>query len=788
MEQDRHYNDDNGNAQNNMEILITIPPVLVGAWESLVSYMSTISTIASTYRGQVSVFLSQQRNVVGLVLSIVFFYPLWAYLVVVLTTASTWVFWLLASVVMGLIQMTYVTYQFIMIATDIFVLTLLKTYQTMMRSSAAQFIFFFSKRIQTSRRRLSRRKQWRKLCESVKSYEEYLRLKVWEKGYHEEDDIDSKNKAKKTARRDQNSTASQNDDRDDDLRRVSPLRKSYSFANMETLKEERSSLEQQRHDRDWDLINTTASIDSPSKSPINKRDSTPSAESDVDSDSRHGSPTRKMTLKRQSSLSKLEALQDAQQKSAYDDGIPQDIKDDLGPSIATLLVSTTARLREERLAMRRNGGVGGAGGSGNGNGTGPSSSSSSISASSNLEFLLSGVVKRNHLTLEDLAVDNARSVALSGQYGFSSETRRAIASYYNEVEKGLSSLVEAPTMASSSSTATLTISESPVTEVQSRIKLLRKMKQNTGRTALMLSGGGAQAMYHLGTIRALIQSKLYRNIRVVSGTSGGSIAAACCACFTEEEIMKDICVPIVSTDFRRNGEMKKHNIRWFPPVMDMISYWFENKLLVDSKYFFRTCEFYWGDITFAEAFERTGRHVCIHVSASRASSASQQRLLLNHISTPHVTLASAVATSCALPGVMKPRKLQAKNSLGTIEDFEVDGVEWIDGSVQADIPFQRISTLFNVSAYVVCQTNFHVMPFLNKEHHPHAKSKYWRLFQTIEWDIRNRVLKLSKLGLFPTFFGQDISKSRSVRFDSISDGFRVGDTNVNVQKGSCDTY
>lgn len=37
---------------------------------------------------------------------------------------------------------------------------------------------------------------------------------------------------------------------------------------------------------------------------------------------------------------------------------------------------------------------------------------------------------------------------------------------------------------------------------------------------------------------------------------------------------------------------------------------------------------------------------------------------------------------------MKPRKLQAKNSLGKIEFFEVDGVEWIDGSVQADIPFQ----------------------------------------------------------------------------------------------------
>jgi len=107
---------------------------------------------------------------------------------------------------------------------------------------------------------------------------------------------------------------------------------------------------------------------------------------------------------------------------------------------------------------------------------------------------------------------------------------------------------------------------------------------------------------------------------------------------------------------------------------------------------------------------------------------------------------------------MKPAKLQTKNSLGEIEPFEVDGVEWIDGSVQADLPFQRISTLFNVSNYIVCQTNFHVIPFLNNEYHPNNRSTYWKLFQTIEWDIRNRCLKLSKLGLFPRIFGQDISK------------------------------
>lgn len=237
-----------------------------------------------------------------------------------------------------------------------------------------------------------------------------------------------------------------------------------------------------------------------------------------------------------------------------------------------------------------------------------------------------------------------------------------------------------------------------------------------------------------------------------------------CAIKTPEELLEQVCVPNVSTDYLSNGEMKRQNIRWFPKPWEMATYWLKHKLLVDSAEFRRTCEFYYGSITFEEAFEKTGKHVCITVSASRAHGRSAQRLLLNHISTPHVTIASAVGASCALPGVMAPTKLICKNSSGELEPFEVDGVEWIDGSVQADLPFQRISTLFAVSSFIVSQTNFHIVPFLNKEHHPSQKSWYWRLFQTMEWDIRSRALKLSRLGLFPQFFGQDISKVFKQRY------------------------
>jgi len=294
-------------------------------------------------------------------------------------------------------------------------------------------------------------------------------------------------------------------------------------------------------------------------------------------------------------------------------------------------------------------------------------------------------------------------------------------------------------------------------ELADRINLIRKLKQNMVRTALMLSGGGAQAMYHLGTIKALCESNMYDDIEVISGTSGGSITAAMCAIAAKDELLKDICVSTVSTDFGLTGQQQRDNIRWFPRVIDMGAYWLKHKLLVDSKEFKRCCEFYFGDTTFEEAFKRTGKHVCITVSASRAESGAAQRLLLNHISTPHVTLASAVAASCALPGVMSP-KLRTKDSEGQQELFEVDGVEWIDGSVQADLPFKRISTLFNVSSYIVCQTNFHVLPFLHKAHHPNMNTLYWKIFQTCEWDIRSRALNLSRLGLFPKIFGQDISK------------------------------
>ena len=228
---------------------------------------------------------------------------------------------------------------------------------------------------------------------------------------------------------------------------------------------------------------------------------------------------------------------------------------DLGGSTAELLITTTEKIKEEQKNLQ------------DGNDSG-------------FKFLLSGVVKRDHLSLESTLESNARDVEVSGQYGFSAATRIAINRYYDEISEGLELLTEED---NTPANATATNKDRTMIELRNRITLFRKMKQNMGRTALMLSGGGAQAMYHLGTMRALIQSNLYQKIKVISGTSGGSIAAACCAMFTPEELLRDVCVPTVATDYLLNGEMKRRNIRWFPLVQDMVSYWYQHRLLVDSE-------------------------------------------------------------------------------------------------------------------------------------------------------------------------------------------------------------
>ncbi|CAH0484818.1 unnamed protein product [Peronospora farinosa] len=298
---------------------------------------------------------------------------------------------------------------------------------------------------------------------------------------------------------------------------------------------------------------------------------------------------------------------------------------------------------------------------------------------------------------------------------------------------------------------------------EEKIQFFKHIKQSFGSTALCLSGGGSIAMYHKGIIKALLEADLMPNI--VSGSSGGAITAAMVACKTNKELLDDIIQDDVSTRFIPLG------IRWFPPLLDQITHCIKTGFLLECSRFERTTQHYYGEplnemqkamhYTFQDAYLKTGRHVCITVSASDVNRAHKgpKKLILDHVNSPHVLLWSAVACSCSLPGIMKGKQLMARDFDGNVVPYNSLGKEWCDGSLQHDLPMETMASCFNVTNFIVSQVNPHVVPFVGDEiNQPgYRKSIFHMLESVIAADVRHRLKMLAFLGLFPKIYGHQFS-------------------------------
>ncbi len=74
---------------------------------------------------------------------------------------------------------------------------------------------------------------------------------------------------------------------------------------------------------------------------------------------------------------------------------------------------------------------------------------------------------------------------------------------------------------------------------------------------------------------------------------------------------------------------------------------------------------------------------------------------------------TAAVASCAIPGIFAPVQLLAKDKNGQIIPIYADE-RWSDGSVEVDLPMQRLAELFNVNQFIVSQVNPHA-PFMSGE-------------------------------------------------------------------------
>ena len=218
-----------------------------------------------------------------------------------------------------------------------------------------------------------------------------------------------------------------------------------------------------------------------------------------------------------------------------------------------------------------------------------------------------------------------------------------------------------------------------------RLEFFRRASHCFGRTALMLSGGGALGLFHVGVTKALIEQGLLPN--VISGASAGSIVAAILGTRTDGELLETLEARSVVEGFESISEgnielMKGERRMGIEDVRNFVEHQIP-------------------DLTFQEAFEKTGRRINISISPRELH---QQSRLMNAITSPNVYIRETVLASSAIPGIFPPVTLAAKNARGERQPY-VASRQWVDGSVTNDLPAKQLIRLYGVNHFITSQTN-----------------------------------------------------------------------------------
>ena len=294
-----------------------------------------------------------------------------------------------------------------------------------------------------------------------------------------------------------------------------------------------------------------------------------------------------------------------------------------------------------------------------------------------------------------------------------------------------------------------------VTE-QQKLRLFQDAERVYGRPALMLSGGAAFGIYHIGVARALWRQGLLPD--VIAGSSMGAIVAGAICTRNNDELEQF---------FKEPGEIYLQAFRWLSPS----DIW-QKRHLMDQSQLLHLVHSNMGSISFREAAERSGRTLNISVSPTRTR---QKPRLLNSLASPEVLVDSAILASSAVPGVYPPVTLQArdgeKGKTGSKPYMPTE--RWIDGSVHGDLPLMRMARLHNVNRTIVSQANPHVLPFISHTHQRGAGASARRAMNSVMHAPLAATLKLTREGPSPGILRPLLEQAHAMANQSY-----LGDINV----------
>ena len=332
---------------------------------------------------------------------------------------------------------------------------------------------------------------------------------------------------------------------------------------------------------------------------------------------------------------------------------------------------------------------------------------------------------------------------------------------YSETYYGTKNLVQSFLAEVSASLELL--SNTPYLSTEAKSSFFSHLSNNYGRVALCLSGGATFAYYHFGVAKALLDNNVLP--KIITGTSGGALVAALLATRTDDEL-KGVLKPALAHRITACSE----------PYSTRTRRWWRTGAQFDSVDWARACSWFChGNLTFLEAYQRTGRILNVTCIPSDPHSPA---VLANYLTSPDCVIWSAVMASAAVPGILNPVVLMRKNDqTGTLEPYSF-GHKWKDGSLRTDIPLKALNTNFNVTYSIVSQVNPHINLFFFSSRGTvgrpvtHRRGRGWRggflgsaTEQYLKLDLYKWLKVIRHLELLPRYAEQDWSNIWLQRFD-----------------------
>ncbi|ETI23960.1 hypothetical protein G647_05767 [Cladophialophora carrionii CBS 160.54] len=331
------------------------------------------------------------------------------------------------------------------------------------------------------------------------------------------------------------------------------------------------------------------------------------------------------------------------------------------------------------------------------------------------------------------------------------QTKKLIHDYVQEVQQCIRYLGER---------TGVTNGAASVVPAQERRQVIVDMRTTLGRTSLVLQGGAMISMSHLGVVKALYKRQLLP--RIITGTSSGALIAAH-ICVTKDEDLPGV---LEATHINLDAFLRSQNNQsasgasswlhssFFATMQRRYRRYRTSHHVFDIDVLKECTRDNLGDITFEEAYHKTGRILNITIAMSEVTGTPQ---LLNYLTAPHVLVRSAVVASIATSKAMyAPVQLLCKDPAGDIvmyfaADFSEKDHDHRQSTVHPEAPLTRIGELFNVNHFIVSQTRPYIAPFIQLQKSADRHQPLGLLVRFTLSELRHWLEVLNRFNMLPTF-------------------------------------